>query len=85
MLGGALLDLGRIDEARPLLLSGFEGLRRHLDRIPAPDRGEPVAAADRLVRLAEATGHPDEAGRWREEKARLAARPKPTTPAGDKP
>ena len=77
LLGGALLGRGKHDEARPLLVAGLVGMERRLATIPAPDWGEPVAAADRLIRLAEATNHPDEAKRWREEKARVEARLKP--------
>jgi serine/threonine protein kinase/tetratricopeptide (TPR) repeat protein len=84
LLGGALLGQGKHDEARPLLVAGFEGMIRRLATIPAPDRGEPVAAADRLIRLAEATGKPDEAKAWRDEKAKLATQATPPKTAEEK-
>ena len=82
LLGGALLGQGKPDEARPLLIAGFEGMKQNLAKIPAPDWGEPIAAADRLIRLAEATSKPDDAKRWREEKARIEAQFKPTVLVG---
>jgi tetratricopeptide (TPR) repeat protein/tRNA A-37 threonylcarbamoyl transferase component Bud32 len=69
-LGGALLAQKKLAEARPLLLAGYEGLRK----APAKPKQASVtlaAALDRLIRLAEAEEKPEEAKRWREEKGRV--------------
>jgi serine/threonine protein kinase/tetratricopeptide (TPR) repeat protein len=67
LLGGALLGQERYAEAEPLLLEGYEGLKARTkvtegDRLPE--------AIDRLVELCTATGRPDEAARWRAERAK---------------
>ena len=80
-LGGALLGQKRYDEAEPLLRAGYEGMTRRADKISPRNRARLVEALDRLIELAEATGKPDEAKAWRDEKGKLAAKattPKPT-------
>ena len=54
-----------------MLLAGYEGLKKRQATIQPPV-ARPVRlaeAADRLVRLYEATGRPAEAARWRAERA----------------
>ncbi len=83
MLGAALLGQ-KDDGAEPLLRSGYEGLKARADKIP-PQAGAILAEAlDRLIAQAEATNKPDEATAWREEKAKLPARPtmSPQPPKG---
>ena len=83
LLGGALLGQSRHAEAEPLLRSGYEGLKQRADAIPPGGRHRPGQALDRLIALAEATGKPEEAKAWREERAKLPAAPAPV-PTADK-
>jgi hypothetical protein len=66
MLGGALLDLGRLDEAGPLLVSGFEGMIAREEGIPSQWKFRIPEAVERLARFYEATGRGDEAASLRE-------------------
>jgi tetratricopeptide (TPR) repeat protein len=67
MLGGALLGQKKYVEAEPLLLQGYEGLKQHENQIAEGYKeirlGE---AAERIVRLYEATNQPKKAAQWRE-------------------
>jgi non-specific serine/threonine protein kinase/serine/threonine-protein kinase len=81
MLGGALLGQGKTDEAERLLRSGYEGMKRTAKTIVPETRARHIRALDRLIALAEATGHPDEAKTWREERAGLEAAPTPAAEA----
>ncbi len=88
LLGGALLGQKRFDEAKPLLLSGYEGMKQRIARITTEDANRLAAALDRLIRLADETGKGDEARAWREEKARIEAQfklPAPTDVASPAP
>lgn len=73
MLGAALLGQEQYDAAEPLLKSGFQGLKDHATDIPPQGRTFLGQAVDRLIALAEATNKPDDAARWRAEKAKLTA------------
>jgi tetratricopeptide (TPR) repeat protein/tRNA A-37 threonylcarbamoyl transferase component Bud32 len=68
MLGEAVLGRGRYAEAEPLVQGGYAGLKARATTI-APT-GEPLVAeaAERVVRLYEAWGKPEQARAW---KARL--------------
>jgi hypothetical protein len=67
LLGGALLAQKKLTEAEPLLRQGYEGLKQREDKIPAASKTRVAEALERLVQLAEATGRPDEAAKWRKE------------------
>jgi tetratricopeptide (TPR) repeat protein/ubiquitin-protein ligase len=67
MLGGALLGQKKYQEAKPLLLQGWEGLKQRQAQLPAPARPRLTEALERLVQLYEATDRVKEAGRWRKE------------------
>ena len=70
MLGAALAGLGKFDEAEPLLLEGQQGLAERSAAIPAAIRDlRQREAVERLVRLYEDWGKPEEAARWRRELA----------------
>lgn len=72
MLGEALTGLKHFDEAEPLLLSGYEGMNKRREQIPAAVRSERLReAVERLVKLYEAWDKPDSAKRWREELDRI--------------
>jgi serine/threonine protein kinase len=67
-LGGALLCQGRHAEAEPPIVQGFEGMKAREPRIPAYGKIRLREGAERVVRLYEAWGKPEEATAW---KARL--------------
>jgi hypothetical protein len=75
ILGEALLVQERFADAEPLLLSGYDGLRRRADAIPPGDQLRLAQAIERLVSLYEAWGKPEKATRWRDE-LRDAASPR---------
>lgn len=65
-LGYALLAMQRYDEARPLILKGFEDLKARASQISPMWRGIRLReAAGRAAKFYELTGSPDEATRWR--------------------
>jgi serine/threonine protein kinase len=70
LLGGALLGQKKYAEAEPLLLAGYEGLRKDEKSIPAAGKSNIPEALDRLVRLAEENNKPDEVKKWKAEKAK---------------
>jgi len=84
MLGGALLGQGKYDEARPLLVDGFEGMKqRSGGGIMHPyGKARLVDTLDRLIALAEATDQPDQAHAWRDQKAKMTAPPDPAPKPG---
>jgi tetratricopeptide (TPR) repeat protein len=77
LLGGALLGQKRYDEAEPLLLDGYAGMKQRQARVAAAGTVQLTDALQRLVRLYDARGKPDEAARWRKELEKAKAPPKP--------
>jgi eukaryotic-like serine/threonine-protein kinase len=75
MLGGALLGRKRHAEAEPLLRAGYEGMKQRADKIPPQGKIRLAEALDRLIELAEATDTPDDARKWKDEKAKLPTPP----------
>jgi len=73
MLGAALAGQKKYQEAEPLLLAGYKGLKERKMTVPAAKKAL-VPALDRLVQFYEATGNAVEAERYRKE---LAARKAP--------
>jgi serine/threonine protein kinase/tetratricopeptide (TPR) repeat protein len=69
LLGGSLLDQKKYAEAEPLLLSGYEGMKKREEKIPAGRYGwdRVLGSLERLVRFYEATDKPEEAAKWRKE------------------
>jgi outer membrane protein assembly factor BamD (BamD/ComL family) len=67
MLGGALLGQKKYADAEPLLLAGYEGMKKREAKIPPQGKGRVTEAVERLVQLYEATGKKDEAAKWRKE------------------
>ncbi len=66
MLGGSLLGQKKYEEAEPLLVSGYEGVKQRESQIPAPWRTTRLKEAlERLIQLYEQTGQPDKAAEWR--------------------
>jgi hypothetical protein len=78
LFGGALLGQQKYDDAEPLLVQGYEGMKQRAAKIPAKRKGRLTEALERLVHCYDAWGMSAEAARWRSE---LAARKQ----AGKKP
>ena len=72
-LGGALLGQQRYKDAEPLLLAGYTGMKQRQSSIPPPARARLTEALDRLIDLYTATDQPDEAQKWRTERATYPA------------
>jgi hypothetical protein len=70
LLGGALLGQKKYADAEPLLLSGYEGMKQREAKLRFFERKHMTDALDRLVRLYDAWGKPDEAAKWRAERAK---------------
>jgi tetratricopeptide (TPR) repeat protein len=70
MLGASLVGQKKYTEAEPLLLKGYEGLKQREKSIPR--RGVPRVpeAIDRLIELYRETDNPDDAKKWRAERAK---------------
>src|SRR5262249_15506100 len=75
LLGGALLGQKKYEEAEPLLLGGYAGMKEREARIPMPERPRLAEAAERLAKLYESQGKKEQAEEWRrkEKEARTAA------------
>jgi tetratricopeptide (TPR) repeat protein len=69
-------DPRKFDEAERLVIEGYEGMKRHAAKIPAPRKHYLTEAGERVVRFYEDSGKPEEAAKWR---AKLA----PELPAED--
>jgi hypothetical protein len=69
MLGSALAARKSFDEAEPLILTGYAGLKQRESAIPADLRRCFHDAAERIVSLYQAWERPDEVSRWREKHA----------------
>ena len=67
LIGGALFGQKKYADAEPLLLTGFEGMKKQEAKIPRSLRIRLPQAAERLVQLYEATDRKDEAAKWRKE------------------
>jgi tetratricopeptide (TPR) repeat protein len=76
-LGAALAGQKKYAEAEPLIIQGFEGMKARETKIPAANRYHLREAAERVVRLYEVWGKPDEASIW---KAKLGLSDLPADP-----
>jgi hypothetical protein len=70
LLGAALLGQQKYAEAEPLLIKGYEGLKQHEAKIPTPLKRYLTEAGQRVVRLYDGWGKPEEAAKWRAKLAR---------------
>ena len=68
-LGSSLVALGRNAQAEPLLIAGYEGMKRRETEIPAYRKKDLAAAATRIVAFYEAWGKPEKADAWRQKLA----------------
>ena len=64
-LGMALLAQKQFDDAEPLLLQGYAGLKEQEKKIPASSRSSLKEAGERLIQLYEAWDRPTQASEWR--------------------
>jgi len=67
LLGRALFGQARYAEAEPLLVEGYEGMKRKASVIPERGRFRLGETAEWIVQLYEATGREEEAARWRKD------------------
>jgi eukaryotic-like serine/threonine-protein kinase len=81
MLGAALLGQKKHADAEPLLLKGYEGMKAREKEIPKEAATRIPEALDRLVGLYTATNKPDEAKKWRAERAKYPDAKKGAAPA----
>lgn len=65
LLGACLLKQKKYAEAEPLLLAGYEGMKRSEDTIPVSQKYHLTAAINRVVAFYEATGNKEKAAEWR--------------------
>ena len=79
LLGGALLGQKKYAEAEPLLLAGYEGMKRREKSIPPQGATRIPEALDRLLDLCTATSRPDEVKKWQAERAKYPEAKKPDT------
>jgi serine/threonine protein kinase len=77
LLGEALLDQKKYDEAERRLLAGWEGLKNRVSKMPSDQKDQLTHAVERLVRLYESWGKPDKAAKWRKELDTIKATNKP--------
>jgi hypothetical protein len=64
-VGAALTGQKKYAEAEPLILAGYEGLKAREAKIPAPAKSRFAEAAERVVRLYEDWGKPEQAAQWK--------------------
>jgi non-specific serine/threonine protein kinase/serine/threonine-protein kinase len=57
-------------EAVPRLIGGYEGMKQHAAKIPAPFKHYLTEAGERVVRLYDEWGKPEKAAEWRAKLAR---------------
>jgi tetratricopeptide (TPR) repeat protein len=65
LLGGSLLGQQKYADAQPLLLSGYEGMKRREAQIPPRGKVNLHQTLERLVKLFESTGQTNQAVRWK--------------------
>ncbi|HEY7326757.1 MAG TPA: serine/threonine-protein kinase [Gemmataceae bacterium] len=80
-LGGALLGQKKYAAAEPLLLKGYEGMKQREKTIQPQGAIRIPEALDRLIELSTATNKPDEAKKWRAERANYPPAKRPVAPA----
>jgi serine/threonine protein kinase/tetratricopeptide (TPR) repeat protein len=64
-LGADLLGQKSYTDAEPFLVAGYQGLKQHLDKIPAERHVRVKEALERLIQLNEATSHPEQVSEWK--------------------
>lgn len=77
LLGSALLGQHKYALAEPLLLQGYEGLKRHEQKLSPHGKMRLQEAREHLMQLYDAWGKKDQADRWRQPPVEPS--PTPTT------
>jgi TolA-binding protein len=77
LLGESLLGQKKYADAEPLLLAGYNEMKKREDKIPPKGRVRLTEALERLVLLYDATDKKDEAAKWRKELEARNNKPKP--------
>ncbi len=80
VLGGALLGQKKYAAAEPFLLKGYEGMKQREKTIPKVGETRIPEALDRLIELSTATNKPDEAKKWRAQRAKYPEAKKSVAP-----
>jgi hypothetical protein len=80
VLGEALLGQKKYVEAEPLLVQGYEGMKRREAEIPLQGKIRLSEALERLVRLYDAWGKKDKSDEWRKKLAQTKQVKKVTRP-----
>jgi hypothetical protein len=80
MLGGALLGQKKYADAEPLLLKGYEGMKQREKTIPPQGVTRIPEALDRLIEFSTATNKPEQAKKWRAERAKYPEAKKSVAP-----
>jgi eukaryotic-like serine/threonine-protein kinase len=70
LLGEALLGQKQYADAEPLLVKGYEGMKAREKAIPPQANTRIPEALERLIELYTVTHKPDEARKWRAERAK---------------
>jgi tetratricopeptide (TPR) repeat protein len=70
MIGAALMGQKKYAAAESLLLAGYEGMTQQEKRVPFQGMTQIPEIVDHLVELYTATNKPDEAKKWRTERAK---------------
>jgi tetratricopeptide (TPR) repeat protein len=73
LLGGALLGQKKYAAAEPLLLKGYQGMKQQEKTIPPQGVSRIPEALDRLIEFSTATNKPEQAKKWRAERAKYPA------------
>jgi len=82
LIGHALLDQNKHSEAEPLLTQGYNGLEERKAKIPAPVQPAYLGEAlQRLVRLYDRWGKPEQADPWRKKLEAHKLKTRPESPS----
>jgi eukaryotic-like serine/threonine-protein kinase len=80
LLGGALLGEQKFNDAEPLLLQAYEGMKQRQKMSPPQGKARMIEAGERLVRQYEATNKKDEAAKWRKDLDAIKSSEEAATP-----
>jgi tetratricopeptide (TPR) repeat protein/tRNA A-37 threonylcarbamoyl transferase component Bud32 len=76
LLGACLTGRQHYADAEPLVVGGYEGLRTREQNMPAEAKKTLTAARERIARLYDAWGRPEQAARWRPQREAVLPGPK---------
>lgn len=71
LLGGACLSQKKLDEAEPLLIKGYEGMKQRVNTIPPQGQIRLSEALDRLIQFYTETNKPNELKKWQAERDKM--------------